>query len=174
VLDPSLPAPSYDCVADQATKSCVAISGTVNGVSLDRHCARPDAPPVLLKNPDAWPASCPEQDSAGQGWMYQVHIPVREPGNFEYRLKAGDDFVGADVIAVYNGFGVDFQASNLEEGAGAGTIVISNPAPGARTAYGTFRAKFGAPKVTCNSSYATKCAPAQVTGTFRVESLPDL
>ena len=40
VLDPSLPAPSYDCRSDATTKACVSISGTLAGAAFDRHCAR--------------------------------------------------------------------------------------------------------------------------------------
>jgi hypothetical protein len=169
VLDPSIPAPSYDCVGDVVTKACVAIRGTFNGQEVDKHCARPTSPLLLLKNPDAWPAACDEQ--AGQpktGWFYQIAIPVHESGPFEYELVAGDDYIGADVVVVLDSFGADFRASNLTSGAVAG--VVEKNAAGEHIVYGTFRATYGMPDILCNSSFATECAAGKVTGTFRVQS----
>jgi hypothetical protein len=169
VLDPTIPAPSYDCVADSASKACVAARGTFNGAEVDKHCSRPDAPLLLLRNPDAWPAACDERNGTKLGWFFQIAVPVGEPGPFKYEAKAGDDYIGADVVVTSDSYGGDFRASNLLSGAVAGVIEV-DAASGEHVAYGTFRADYGPPDVLCNSSFATECAPGRITGTFRVQS----
>ncbi len=167
-MDPTIPAPSYDCITDTASKACAAIRGTFHGLDVDKHCARASAPLLLLKNPDAWPAACDEQMGQKTGWFFQIAIPVRPAGPFDYKLAAGDDYVGADVVVVNDTFGGDFRASNLLSGEVAGAIEVN--AAGDHIAYGTFRAAYGPPDVLCNSSFATECAEGRVTGTFRVQS----
>ena len=166
-LDPSLPAPSYDCRSDATTKACVSISGTLAGAALDRHCARDVSPGLLLRNQNAWPVACQEQADVNQGWFYQIAVPIREAGNFSYEMKSGDPYVGADVVVMNDNTGGDFQATHFQSGAVAGVVEVE-AATGNHIITGTFRATYATPEPLCHTVYANTCAAAQVTGTFRV------
>lgn len=168
--NPDLPRPSYDCLTDLQTKDCVSISGTLDGQAIDRHCALPDAPGVLFRNPDAWPAGCVEGATSATGYFYQVTVPVQAPGTFDHVLAAGDDFIGADIALALDGRGGDVQASHFVGGEIAGTVE-TDPADSTGTIIvGTFRGTWDVPDQFCIAYKEQQCAPANVHGNFRVEN----
>ncbi|HYO93625.1 MAG TPA: hypothetical protein VER33_03890 [Polyangiaceae bacterium] len=167
VFNPSLPPPSYDCRTDTQTKQCISIRGTLNGQSIDRHCALDTSPLVLLRNPDVWPAACAEDNTGTVGYWYQLNIPIQMPGSFSYNIGPGSAY-GADVGVAFNGRGGDVRSSHFVSAVLAGSVrrdaTTTND-----ILVGTFRAAWAAPAADCDARLTDTCGPADVHGTFKVE-----
>jgi hypothetical protein len=82
-FNPALPAPSYDCRSDinATSKSCISLTGTAAGMAFEDHCADPLSPNGLLLSPPAWPTGC---GSDPLHRLYNVDVPVQDPGLFHY------------------------------------------------------------------------------------------
>lgn len=168
VFDPTLTPPAYDCRTDVESKACLSVSGTLNGVAFDRHCAMPGSPGLLRRSPDAWPVACFEDPSDKVGYFFQVSVPVQPPGVFNVTVALGSTYTGADVVAAKDDQGGDFRSDHLIAGALAATIEV-DPVTSDHLIVGTFRASWGVPEVDCDSYFPNDCLPAQVHGNFRVD-----
>jgi len=166
VLNPDLPAPSFDCRTDLQNKQCVSIRGTINGQAIDRRCVLPNSPLGFIGNPPAWVTSCEEQ-ADGHSYIYRVDVVVQQAGVFHHVLDLAN-YTGVEVIAGIDGAGGDARSNSMSRGEVAGSVVRD-----AQTTddiiSGTFRATWGTPPVDCNPRYVDTCAPADVHGTFRVD-----
>ncbi len=166
VFDPTLPRPSYECRTDVQSGTCLSISGTLAGVAIDRHCARPDLGGGLARNPDAWPVACYEGSSSSEGYFFQLAVPRQAPGNFYYDLS-GNPENGLELIVAHDDRGGDLTGSHFAAGALSGKVehdagtdhdIIS----------GTFRGTWRMPDANCRQAFMSGCEAATVHGNFRV------
>ena len=170
VLDPTLPKPSHDCRADTGSKTCISVSGVLNGMPIDLHCSLPDSPTVADGPPDAWLTGCRPSGMPGVGYFYLVSVPWQLPGTFDLVRTTNQTRAGADEILESDSTGVDFTTPNLVKGELAGTVV--KDATGMHTILtGTFRGTWGTPDASCTGNAVNKCYAAQINGTFRSDQI---
>jgi hypothetical protein len=165
VLNPDLPAPSYDCRTDP-NKQCVSIRGTIDGQQVDRHCTLATSPLGFIGNPPRWATGCEEQ-ADGHSYFYRIDVLVQQAGAFHHVLDP-DNYTGVEVIASIDGAGGDARTNNLSRGEVAG-LVVRDQQTTDDIISGTFRASWGTPAIDCTPRYIETCASADVHGTFRMD-----
>lgn len=168
VLDPSLPAPSYDCRTDTQSRDCVSISGTLAGSPIDRHQAKPDSPTFFsgASNGWAWVAGGWEGGVPNAGYFYRLNIAVQKPGTFDFTIAPHAGTSAPYVGAALDSAGADTYSDNLVSAEIAGSVQ-HDAASGDDTFAGTFRGTWSAPQPSCGGGPAITCAAADVQGTFR-------
>ena len=166
VFNPDLPIPRYDCRNDTNTvsKTCISLVGSAAGVALEDHCSDPLSPNGLLLSPPTWPTGC---GSDSQHRLYNVDVPVQDPGPFHYTLMPGAP-KGPNVLISVNDAGGDSTSDNFVISEIAG-VVTKDASSGDSIVAGTFRATWSMPTATCDF-LGSPCAAGDFNGTFRSDN----
>jgi hypothetical protein len=162
-FNPDVTIPSHDCRRDTSV-NCISYAGTYNGVAIDGFCNSADGTSVIV-HAGQWVIGC---DDTNPGFA-RLYVPIAMPGPI-----AETDTPDASAPMAFE-FSADTTTSdalftnNLVGASLLGTIAAPNSSE--RIVSGTFYVQWSTPNSSCEGTYGSLCAEANLNVTFREDSM---